>query len=47
VITWLAERAGVWSPGNVVRAALAVPLGAAVCWLVALAWRTAEDAAGT
>jgi uncharacterized membrane protein len=43
-VSWLAERAGILSPGNAARAALAVPLGLAVCWLLARAWRTAEDA---
>ena len=37
--TFLLEAVGVWDPGNVVRFAAALPLGASVTWFVASAVR--------
>ena len=34
-LTWLAERAGGWEVGNVARFVAALPLGAAVTWVIA------------
>jgi len=41
-VSWVAERLGVLTTGNAVRASLAVPLGLACVALLAHAWRTAE-----
>ena len=37
LLTWSLEMAGVWDPGTMMRAAAAVPLGAAAGWFIARA----------